>query len=289
MKKIMVIIMAILLSGLANAIYSGETVTIAENIECDELLVKISVNPFRGEEEFVLVPDCAEVSFEDNIKTFRCICTGSRTTLNITTDLTAMGNYSFEIDQYRMVEEQEQSSSSSSSSSSGGGGGGMATVTMQTGKPRVIFMLENKYSRLKINGIDHTLRIIEIRNGSVMMEFKSEPILFEVFLGKEKSIDIDGDNVNDIMVKLLEIRRNFARIELTKLEEVKEVVIEEAQIEEIVEEEEIVIPEDITAEEIVMEEPKSNTGLFIAIGGFAVIAMIAVIYFFNKGKKKEED
>lgn len=104
MKKIMLGIMILILASPVYAIYGGETLTIFDG-ECSELLVNISIAPYQNDSEYVLEPNCDVLSFENNVKSFNCTC-ANRTTLNLTTAVNSVGNYTYTIEQYIMKDNE---------------------------------------------------------------------------------------------------------------------------------------------------------------------------------------
>lgn len=405
MKKIMIIIFTILLAGMVNAFYGSETITVTEDIACDELIVKVSVEPSQDEGEYILEPDCTEVSFTDNLKTFRCLCTNFSTTITLTPELNSAGEYSFEIEQYEAVETYEQSNNgtenitskiklpndvvierviqpdeelvyvetskgyvivpesnvtlksvtsddenirivavsfgykcfdiysengqpysvtvngdsisfdyennlinfcttfstkeiditweepevATTSSSGGGSSGGGGTVTRRliVNEPQSMFLLKNTFSNIYVNNVRHTLKITDIFEDSVLVEFESLPIVEFAFFDKYTFIDFDVDGISDLRLKLLEIRGNFARIELTQ---VKMGTTDAPTGVPITEEEE---PEitfgDITSEETIPETvEKESNKVAITITVIVILLAIAGIIIYSALKKKKE-
>ncbi len=71
-----------------------------------------------------------------------------------------------------------------------------------------------------INSQGHILRVERLTGDSAIFALYSDPILFEVFIGDHKEIDINGDGINDLYLGLLDIidGKPFFEIRLLKHE-----------------------------------------------------------------------
>jgi len=105
MKKIMLLALTFMLIQPVLAIYGGSSINIFDG-ECTELLVNVSISPNQDEGEYTLEPNCTELSFENNVKSFKCVCTDNRTTLTLTTAMNSAGNYTYVIEQYVLKDDE---------------------------------------------------------------------------------------------------------------------------------------------------------------------------------------
>jgi len=119
-----------------------------------------------------------------------------------------------------VVEDEDDSSSSSS------------TPTIQKGVvDNKIFIGELKYGylgRFEVGNENHRiyLRGIDRENGVANFDVYSEKQSVEVRVGEEKEIDLDGDGVNDVLLKLDSIDEDRVAVDL-ELGEIEKVVAEE--------------------------------------------------------------
>ncbi len=107
MKKIMFLAFMFMLIQPVLALTGGDSINIFDG-ECTELLVSISISPIQDEGEYTLEPDCTALSasVENNVKSFKCICTDNRTTLTLTTAVNSAGNYTYVIEQYALKDDE---------------------------------------------------------------------------------------------------------------------------------------------------------------------------------------
>ncbi|MEK6907294.1 MAG: hypothetical protein AABW45_02090, partial [Nanoarchaeota archaeon] len=69
---------------------------------------------------------------------------------------------------------------------------------------------------------NHTLTVIEVGNNSAKINISSHPIELELRVNEEKEVDLNDDNINDLAVKLDEIKNGvFAKFSLRTLIEVE--------------------------------------------------------------------
>jgi len=68
-------------------------------------------------------------------------------------------------------------------------------------------------------GERHTMIVLKIRNQSVDLKFSSTPIKVTMALGEEKKLDLNADNVNDILVKVIDLTTNKVTITLKTINE----------------------------------------------------------------------
>lgn len=167
----------------------------------------------------------------------------------------------------------------------GGGGSGVTARYMELDKPMTVFLLRNTYSRFNIEGIWHTFKITDIMEESIKIEFKSEPISLELFLDVTHPLDFNDDGIDDLLLKLLEIRGNFARIEMTYIQEEVYIAPPVDVIEEIEEE----IEEEVTEEEVptVTEPEEKDWTWTVVIALIVVVIILFAIVFWKKKKGKE--
>jgi len=67
------------------------------------------------------------------------------------------------------------------------------------------------------NEIKHSLTLLSVTSDSITLLITSEPITTQIKVGEMKEIDINGDNVNDIEIKLISILNGKANFSLNKL------------------------------------------------------------------------
>jgi len=142
-----------------------------------------------------------------------------------------------------------------SSSVSGGGGGGTST---------------------------HYVGIKDIKNNSVVIEITSNPIIVELFVGEEKKVDLNNDDIYDIKVKLNSIINNN-KADL-KVEYIREALPQEVTppVEESIEEEEPVVEQE--EEEISVK--KSYGWLWTLLAVIIIIIIIIVLIMTRAPKKR---
>lgn len=153
------------------------------------------------------------------------------------------------------------------------------------------------------DGEKHTITLKKIAGSRIAIEIRSEPISVSLSIGEEKTVDLNGNGVDDFLVRLEEIKESSIRLFFSEIEERPEEVEEqEEEIEEVKElEEEIEKPKEeapkqekesnLTIDKItgrvvedIKEEP--STGIvFIILGIVIIVAVIAVISY-NKNKKR---
>lgn len=81
--------------------------------------------------------------------------------------------------------------------------------------------LANKYRiRIKIDGEQHYVGVLEINEDNVRIEVASTPQEAKLEIGDEKSFEVNGDNTYDVKVKLNGIANNKASITVSYTEEI---------------------------------------------------------------------
>lgn len=145
-----------------------------------------------------------------------------------------------------------------SSSGGGGGGGGSATISGQTyslpsiitsvdegatqeikKEDKILFSIPTSSSDKK----EHTIKPLVIAKNYVKLEIKSEPINATIYIGETKNLDLDGDDFDDLIIKLNSINNGKANLTIKTFNEIN---IEAGVTGNVVEEkvEEKAIPED---------------------------------------------
>jgi len=117
--------------------------------------------------------------------------------------------------------------------STGGGGGGARTPKKYSGKGD--FLLEERdYVEFSYLGGDHTLTLtdLDVYNKRAKITITSDPIVFFLYLGESKEIDIDVDGEEDHIVRFEEIIGRKASISLNKIVRLAPPIVEEKEVEE---------------------------------------------------------
>jgi len=109
------------------------------------------------------------------------------------------------------------------------GGGGIITPTVNKTIPKFDIdfsntsagTLEARQGDIKTfsfnNEIKHSITLITVAIDSITLLITSEPITIQIRIGEVKEIDINGDNINDLEVKLISIISGKASFLLNKL------------------------------------------------------------------------
>ena len=183
------------------------------------------------------------------------------------------------------IEKEQSGDGGSSGGGSSGTSGASFTARFQKGKPLDKYLTQNVMSRFNVNGIQHTIKVIEIINNSVTVEIKSNPMIINLIENESKTIEIDNEFLE---LTLIDIR---GRVAIIKFEIVDKIIEIKEEIEEIEWKEE---PEDFEdwEEEIEIEEPKEikeekRSALFYVLLGIGVLAIIVLIVYYLT--RKEED
>jgi hypothetical protein len=68
--------------------------------------------------------------------------------------------------------------------------------------------------KFKINGESHQVVLMGIKNGNATLRFSSGVITVSMIAGEEKSLDLNADGVNDLLVKVTDVTSNKATLTL---------------------------------------------------------------------------
>ena len=309
MKKTILIMMLILFLPLAYSISGGETWRY-HFYECDKLRVNITAD-YIEEGEYTILNDC----IEDETNYYICDCYDGYY-FNISFEVNTVNHYTlyFNYDYSKTVKEKQIS---------GGGSSGAFTIRFQENQSRILMLIQNVQSRFWVNGIQHTIKIINISNNTVELEIKSEPIKIILNLNESRQVQIDNETLE---LTLKEIRGRVVFIEFEKLSfyvETDEQIIEEEQIGEDKDENGCLGAEGYTWNETrkecvrelsyevqEIEEPQgevtiefpegegtisdskeeNNDRWWIAVVAISLISIVwTIIYFISKKKKKAEE
>ena len=182
--------------------------------------------------------------------------------------------------------------SSSSSSSSSGGGGGSTSQSFWTntlaeddvefsGKGTISKNLSVKHRiRIKINGEQHFVGVINLTSNSVVINVSSTPQQATLNIGEEKEFDVNEDDYYDLLVKLKSINSSKANFELNYV--TKRVSEEETNLEKSQDKTEVI--EKTDSEDEIKNTPLKNKKIIFIVS--LLIAAIIIIYLSKKIKRK---
>jgi len=113
------------------------------------------------------------------------------------------------------------SSSGSGTSSTTAGGGSLSVNEITQNVISTSFLATGESYKFTLDKKEnHTLTVLEISNNSVKINISSNSIELELGVNEEKEVDLDDDNINDLAIKLDEIKNGvFAKFSLRKLVE----------------------------------------------------------------------
>jgi len=125
-------------------------------------------------------------------------------------------------DSFSVIAPSERDSEDNSGRSSGGGGitGGIIYESDNEDIKEGIIKQLRDNDKIKFNIVqenyieEHFLEIINLKSDSALITIYSEPITFNLDIGKNKSIDLNNDGYYDVYVKLNKIKDNKAYIYL---------------------------------------------------------------------------
>lgn len=213
MKKTIIILMFILIIPIAYSLYGGETWSYHFN-KCDHLIVNITAIDKIDSREYSILSNCSNAT--GNYYTCDCYDDYNFT---IKFHNGAVNNYTF----YFNYDYDEWSSDTAAVSGSGSSGGGTFAIRFEEGKPIIKMLMQNIKSRFWLNGLQHTVKVINISKSSVLLEFMSNPIIVKIDLNETKEIDLNNDLIADLKVTLKEIR---GRVVFLEFENLKKEIIE---------------------------------------------------------------
>lgn len=139
------------------------------------------------------------------------------------------------------------------------------------------WMYENDTMQFNINNQQHILKLNFIKDGNVTITISSTPKTNTLSLNQEWKVDVDDDNVEDILVKIIALENNKAKI---SIKEITQEVVQTLESKEVIEQ----TSTEISNEE--QTETKSRFWLWLLI-----ILIIIVILFFvliNRNKNKHK-
>jgi len=160
-----------------------------------------------------------------------------------------------------------------------GGGAGGAAAEVKVFDVDFSKLNEKEFSRnegtkvtFSLDGTtEHKITWTKVEANSVTLTIESIPQEVQLNVGESKDVDVTGDGINDINVKLVKIDDNKADVITTKLAGAKEIPPEE----------QVPGEETTTGEKVTGEGTSSTTWIIIAI---VVILIIIIGYFFMKKK-----
>lgn len=186
---------------------------------------------------------------------------------------------------------------------SGGGGGTTPspykfTIDLDLLKEYGFKLAVGESGRILIDGVWHTVTVLEIGDGYAVIEIRSEAQSATILVGKSETFDTDGDSMNDLKVTLDEISNDKANLKLESIEEVEPVAYEpiaepisEKPVEEEPEED---ITIDAPAKETTPTDASAERAMwpFLLIVGIVVVVVAAILIkgcpMCNTGKKKKK-
>lgn len=207
-KLILIIIMFILSLPLVFTLYGGETWNY-NFPECDKLKVNITAIDTIDKGEYIILNNCENTSNNYYI----CDCENNYN-FSVKFHSGAVNNYTL-IFNYAYSKYKEDSDNNRGSSSKKGS----FTSLLKVNSSIIKSLRINITSRFNIDGIQHTLKIIEIGDNYVVVEIQSKVRKLNLTLNKEQKIDFEDDNYYDLKVILKKVSGKIARIELKHIKE----------------------------------------------------------------------
>ncbi len=180
--------------------------------------------------------------------------------------------------------------SSTNAGAEGGGGGTTFSVDVDFSKEGVT---EKYFTKGEGSIVDfsldgstkHTIEFTKVTEKAVTLTIASTPQVITLMIGEIKEVDVDGNGINDITVKLESISNGVARVRASSIVEGVEAAKAGAGKEEKKEETPPGTPTTPTetGPGTIPKAPNGKTGLIIAV---AIIVIGVVIYFVAFRKKK---
>lgn len=90
-----------------------------------------------------------------------------------------------------------------------------------------IDLRENKQADFTVGDEKHFVKINSIGLDTVKLTIQSEPIELEIKIGEEKEVDINGDGLMDVIVKLIEINDGVPKVYMRRIYEERKEQFEE--------------------------------------------------------------
>jgi hypothetical protein len=108
----------------------------------------------------------------------------------------------------------------SSSGSSGGGWGGNPSIQLNTTNKTIEEIAgEKEKINFEFDGVNYNLTIDKVLESKVECNIEKLGINFELNIEESREIDLNGDEINDVIIKLEYIKNGSAKIEIEKIEE----------------------------------------------------------------------
>jgi hypothetical protein len=176
------------------------------------------------------------------------------------------------------------SAASSVTTSAGGGGSGTAEVDEGVSVVRAISIEEGETVLLStadkgsftLKGVKHTVDVKSIIEDKVTLTISSNPVTITLGVKERKEVDVDGNGLNDLFIRLDAIVDNKAKLYFKEIKEkISEEVANETAGEEVTEE---VAKEKFVSKvgELVPGKSKS----FWIVGGIVLLLLIGVVVYF---------
>ena len=175
-------------------------------------------------------------------------------------------------------------STPAAAASSGGGGGGdssranVGDLSESEEFGGDINLREGEDTNFEVHGESHTMTLKEIKDESVLLEFRSEPIEVEIDEGGKEQIDLDADGTEDVAVHVKTVLEYTAFISL-KIIEPKDVKEEKSVVKEETEDE-----EGVSIVESVKNVKLNMKGVGILLGGLLLLVIVIIVVVFRRGR-----
>jgi len=193
------------------------------------------------------------------------------------------------------VTTQAEAASSSSSGGSGSGKAPPAAPTPLSTDPTTVALSKFSKHSFSVGGATHSVQMKEIHNNKITIVFNSDPVEITLAEGEEQNIDITGDGVEDIYVKVTSLSQYSATLDISTPKTVTEMRADDKSTEEEVvaesqqaleePEEEIAPSEAPELLPTIREEEKKRNPVTTAILSILVIAIIGTIVWWTKKKQ----
>ncbi len=138
-----------------------------------------------------------------------------------------------------------------------------------TGEARL--MTEDSALTFNFKGAQHTLKVIDVSASEVEIEVSSEPVRFRIKVGETKEIDLNGDNINDILVTLNTLISKKADLSIsliTQPSETKETAGREVSV----------------PQKKIKAETEINWTTILIVLIIIILVVLIVYYFKHRGK-----
>jgi hypothetical protein len=288
MKKIILIILSLLVMPSAFGLVAGDTWKYYFDDCYNKLNAEIIGEDTIVEGEYKLLSsNCTAV----NYTYYECNCSGDFW-FNLSFSLLARNNYTIKFNHNYLTAEIKETKKSGGSS---GGGGGSFTLTLSKDKPITKMLIKNRISKIKVNGEYHSFKVLEITKDIVRVEIRSKPIIVELELNKTKSVDLDRDGKDDLILTLIKFNQrtgiSYIKFENILEENINQTFVKKNEtLEEIPEkQEEEENPVEEKEEELSKEEEKVKDLKVMLISiGFIVLIALCVLFIVYRKRKEDE-